>query len=129
MNIKHINKGCLIYIYDSYENQDKLDNLYNVLKPLNAILISLSQRELKLVKTLDIKNLVSYDEFMKGDHILFRRITTAYRIKLMSNNYTNVFRHNGLKFLNKLNTMIIDEFYREIWWNHKTNTPQSLLRS
>tara|TARA_R110000796_G_scaffold15671_6_gene49763 strand:+ start:1209 stop:3512 length:2304 start_codon:yes stop_codon:yes gene_type:complete len=109
MNIKHINKGCLIYIYDSYENQDKLDNLYNVLKPLNAILISLSQRELKLVKTLDIKNLVSYDEFMKGDHILFRRITTAYRIKLMSNNYTNVFRHNGLKFLNKLNTNLYEE--------------------
>ena len=77
----------MVYIYDLYDNQDKLDKLYNVVGSLNINLISFSNREFKLVDNLDIKNLISYDEFMKGEHILFRRITTSYRIRKLMNDF------------------------------------------
>jgi len=104
MKLERIEKGSSVYIYDLYDNQDKLDKLYNIVGCLNINLISFSNREFKLVDSLDIKNLVSYDEFMKGEHILFRRITTSYRIRKLMNDFPATFRSSGRTFMDKLNS-------------------------
>jgi len=104
MKLERIEKGATVCIYDLYDNQDKLDKLYNIVGRLNVKLISFSNREFKLVDNLDIKNLVSYDEFMKGEHILFRRITTSYRIRKLMNDFPATFRSSGRIFMDKLNS-------------------------
>ena len=109
MKLERIEKGSMVYIYDLYDNQDKLDKLYNVVGSLNINLISFSNREFKLVDSLDIKNLISYDEFMKGEHILFRRITTSYRIRKLMNDFPATFRTTGRFFMDKLNSSLQTE--------------------
>ena len=109
MKLERIEKGSMVYIYDLYDNQDKLDKLYNVVGSLNINLISFSNREFKLVDNLDIKNLISYDEFMKGEHILFRRITTSYRIRKLMNDFPATFRTTGRFFMDKLNSSLQTE--------------------
>jgi hypothetical protein len=109
MKLQNIKKESYVYIYDSYDNQDKLDKLYNIIQRMEIRLISLSNRELKLVNTLDIKNLISYDEFMKGDHILFRRISTSHQIRKFTGDFPAIFRSSGRKFINKINTSLCEE--------------------
>mgnify|MGYP000568843467 FL=1 len=86
-----------------------MDKLYNIVGRLNIKLISFSNREFKVVDNLDIKNLVSYDEFMKGEHILFRRITTSYQIRKLMNDFPAIFRSSGRTFIDKLNSSLEKE--------------------
>jgi len=109
MKLENIRKGNIVYIYDLYDNQDKLDKLYNIVGRMNIKLISFSNREFKVVDNLDIKNLVSYDEFMKGEHILFRRITTSYQVRKLMNDFPAVFRSSGRTFMDKLNSNFQEE--------------------
>lgn len=109
MKLQNIKKEGYVYIYDSYDNQYKLDKLYNIIQRMDIRLISLSNRELKLVNTLDIKNLISYDEFMKGDHILFRRISTSHQIRKFTGNFPSIFRSSGRQFIKKINTSLWKE--------------------
>jgi len=109
MKLQRIKKESYVYIYDSYDNQDKLDKLYNIIQRMDIRLISLSNRELKLVNTLDMKNLISYDEFMKGDHILFRRISTSHQIRKFTGKFPSIFRSSGRQFIKKINTSLWKE--------------------
>tara|TARA_R100000541_G_scaffold58543_2_gene69938 strand:- start:371 stop:1729 length:1359 start_codon:yes stop_codon:yes gene_type:complete len=109
MKLQKIKKESYVYIYDSYDNQHKLDKLYNIIQRMDIRLISLSNRELKLVNTLDIKNLISYDEFMKGDHIHFRRISTAHQIRKLTSDFSGTFRSSGRLFMNKISSNLYKE--------------------
>ena len=72
-----------------------LDPLYSIFKKQLDI-ISLSQREMKILEECEFTNVMSYDEFMKGKSGPFRRAVTAYLCKQLMNEYSDVFRKVGL---------------------------------
>lgn len=69
----------------------KLDPLYSIFKK-KVTIVSLSQREMKILQECEFKNVMSYDEFMKGESGPFRRAVTAYLCKQLMNEYDDVFR-------------------------------------
>jgi len=102
MSIKSMAKSGITYIYDSHDNMLNIDGLYDVMKSHPVKLITFSNRELKLIYSLNIQNVIHYDEFMKGDHIYFRRVSTGYLIRKLRGEYSSVFRNN--KYMNDINT-------------------------
>ena len=101
MSLKEMSKSGKTYIYASHDKSSNVDRLYDVAKMFHIVLITFSSREIKLIESLDIQNIISYDEFMKGDHIYFRRISTSYLIKkLISRNYSLFNRPENMKFIN-----------------------------
>jgi len=85
------NIGALI-IYDTHDNNDKLDNLYNIVGSLGKIrCITFSEREISNLEKLKIHNLISYKKFMEGDNKPFKRLVTAYKIKKLMDEYPAVF--------------------------------------
>jgi hypothetical protein len=73
----------------------KLDPLYSIFKK-KVTIVSLSQREMKVLQECEFKNVMSYDEFMKGECGPFRRAVTAYLCKQLMNEYNDVFRKVSL---------------------------------
>lgn len=101
LSLRDMSKSGKTYIYDSHDNSSNLDRLYHVAKMFHIVLITFSNREIKLIESLDIQNIISYDEFMKGDHVYFRRISTSYLIqKLISKNYSLFNRPQNMKLIN-----------------------------
>jgi hypothetical protein len=95
LDLFHKFKG--LTVYDSYDNQDKLDALYYISSGTNEKMrfLSFSNREMKVLSTVKIHNLISYNDFMKGDNKPFKRLITAYLISKLIDDYKNIF---GKKF-------------------------------
>ena len=79
----------VFYIYTHHGDNDKLNNLYKIVKNQHITLITFSDRELKRLKENDIHNLISYGKFMEGNNAKFKRLVTAYLINKLvkENNY------------------------------------------
>lgn len=107
MKVKDMAKSGKTYIYDSHDNLLNIDSLYNVMKYHNVILITFSNREIKHVESMKIQNFISFNNFMKGDHIIFRRISTAYFIKKLRDNFYNIFRN--IKYMKPINVSMHDD--------------------
>lgn len=109
LSLKYMAKSGMTYIYDSHDNALNIDSLYKVIKSGSSPirLITFSNRELKLINSLNIQNFVSYSEFMKGEHVYFRRISTAWLIRKLINEYSAVFRNS--KHLKDVSTSILND--------------------
>lgn len=79
-------------VYDSYENQDRLDKLYHVVTNNSHLrILSFSPRAMTTVDTIEVHNLMSYTQFMKGDTKPFKRLVTAYLINKLMDKYRFTF--------------------------------------
>jgi hypothetical protein len=112
----------ILYIYDSHENSAKLDKLFMLSKEQKNIkFITFSDRELKRLNEGGIHNLISYDEFMKGNTKPFKRIVTAYLIYTLTSKFRSTFNQKdtlknvSLDLSNKLKTL---NGYKESHYSH-----------
>ncbi len=97
LKLNEIYKNPGLFIYEEYENRDKLDKLFSATSKNNIKLITFSKKEFQIIETLNIHNLMSYNKFMEGKNAPFRRIVTANLIsKLISKN--NYLFNNSYKF-------------------------------
>ena len=102
LKLNEIYKNPGLYIYEEYENRDKLDKLFPATSKNNIKLITFSKKEFQIIETLNIHNLMSYNKFMEGNNAPFRRIVTANLISQLISKNTNLF-NNSYKF-NELST-------------------------
>ena len=102
LKLNKIYKNPGLFIYEEYENRDKLDKLFPVISKNNIKLITFSKKEFQIIETLNIHNLMSYNKFMEGNNAPFRRIVTANLISQLISKNTNLF-NNSYKF-NELST-------------------------
>lgn len=97
LKLNEIYKNPGLYIYEEYENRDKLDKLFPITSKNNIKLITFSKKEFQIIETLNIHNLISYNKFMEGNNAPFRRIVTANLISKLISKNTNLF-NNSYKF-------------------------------
>ena len=95
-NIENFHKLPKLYIYDLHDNKEKLDKLYDLIDKQKMELLSVSKREYKTLESVEIHNLIKYEDFMKGKNKPFKRIVTAYLINKLVNDYPKLFsnRHH-----------------------------------
>ena len=97
LKLNEIYKNPGLFIYEEYENRDKLDKLFPTTSKNNIKLITFSKKEFQIIETLNIHNLMSYNKFMEGNNAPFRRIVTANLISQLISKNTNLF-NNSYKF-------------------------------
>jgi predicted transcriptional regulator len=97
LKLNEVYKNPGLYIYEEYENRDKLDKLFLVTSKNNIELITFSKKEFQIIETLNIHNLMSYNKFMEGNNAPFRRIVTANLISQLTSKNNNLF-NNSYKF-------------------------------
>ena len=97
LKLNEVYKNPGLYIYEEYENRDKLDKLFPATSKNNIKLITFSKKEFQIVETLNIHNLMSYNKFMEGNNAPFKRIVTANLISQLISKNTNLF-NNSYKF-------------------------------
>jgi hypothetical protein len=78
-------------VYTNHADYLKLDSLYAIKSKQKIEVITFSERELKIVNSLDIHNIMSFDKFMEGNNAPFKRIVTAYLIHKFIRKYESVF--------------------------------------
>jgi len=82
--------GALI-VYDTHDNSDKLDELYEITHHLKIRCMTFSEREIRNVEKYEIHNLISYKKFMEGNNKPFKRLVTTYLIKKLIDEQAGVF--------------------------------------
>lgn len=107
IDLRKIRQTGMFYIYTNHDNSDKLDKLYLSLPSSKVSLITFSEREIKKVSDLDIHNLISYDNFMKGKTAMFKRIVTAYLISKLQGKNRYVFDNSAQ--VAKVSTVLSDK--------------------
>lgn len=89
--INNIPKMHKLVIYGHDDDSYKLDKIFG-LTDGRVALITLSTKELKVLESLNFKNVISYKKFMEGKSNLFRKIATASLIKRLINENGHCFR-------------------------------------
>ena len=97
LKLNEIYKNPGLFIYEEYENRDKLDKLFPLTSKNNIKLITFSKKEFQIIETLNIHNLMPYNKFMEGKNAPFRRIVTANLISQLISKNTSLFS-NSYKF-------------------------------
>ena len=97
LKLNDVYKNPGLFIYEEYENKDKLDKLFSATSKNNIKLITFSKKEFQIIETLNIHNLMSYNKFMEGNNAPFKRIVTANLISQLISKNTNLF-NNSYKF-------------------------------
>lgn len=110
--LEDLHKAKHLKVYAKHDEYIKLDALYGMMSKQKMQVLTFSDRELKIVNTLDIHNLISYDKFMEGKNAPFKRIVTSLLIYKLMNKYTYVFhkrdclKYTSVDFYNKLKVLI-----------------------
>lgn len=107
IDLKKIRSTKMFYIYGTHDDAPKLDKLYNLSARQTRTLITFSEREIKRVNELDVHNLISYDNFMKGKTAMFKRLITAYLIKKLDDNNRHIF--NSISEIAKVSTHLSEK--------------------
>jgi hypothetical protein len=90
-------------IYAHHDDYLKLDALYGLIGKQKIELVTFSERELKIVNSADIHNMMSLEEFMKGESAPFKRMVTAALIKSFMNQWRCIFgKLNQLEYTNSV---------------------------
>ena len=92
-DLKKLMKSGKYFIYTLHESFLLLDKLYKHIDHNFIKLITLSPREQGLIEKLEIHNLISYQEFMKGKNKPFKRIVTSAKIHTFIKKYESIFNH------------------------------------
>lgn len=104
----HEYKG--ITVYTSYDDADKLDPLYSISRKSKTRFVAFSDREMKVIKDLNIHNFISYDKFMEGKNMPFKRLVTAYLINALILEQDQVFgkKHHLKPISADLHTKLVE---------------------
>tara|TARA_R100000742_G_C4278660_1_gene101776 strand:+ start:111 stop:2456 length:2346 start_codon:yes stop_codon:yes gene_type:complete len=94
-DLKELMKSGKYFIYTVHDEFMKLDPLYRHIDHNFIKLITLSNREKTLIEKLEIHNLISYEEFMKGKNKPFKRIVTSAKIHTFIKQYEPIFKHRN----------------------------------
>lgn len=109
LNIASIEKYKGMIIYGNYDDSSKLDDLYQVCLSSSTSfkILSMSDREKKIMDKLNIHNLITIEEFMKGDNKPFKRFVTAFIIDNLTKDYKQVFYKRD--HLKEISTTLYDK--------------------
>ena len=107
LKIEDISKHRGLVIYSSHDDYLKIDSIFEIASKHNAKLVTFSQRELNIVKDLEIHNLISYENFMKGESKLFKRLVTSYLIFKLTRDNSYTFNHSNN--IRKLSTVLANK--------------------
>lgn len=116
----------ITYIYSTYEDRKRLDNLYSLFRNKKGISICvLVERDIERINNAKLDNWITVDEFMKGGLEIFGNYCTARKIELLETEQGTLF--DNTEFISKLdselakNMVILTDWYTEI---SKGNTLQ-----
>jgi hypothetical protein len=124
-DLQKLMKSGKFFIYDTHENQLLLDPIYRHTDHAKVVIISLSPREQKMVEKLEIHNLISREQFMKGKTKPFKRMVTSAKIHTFIKKYESIFNHRdnvikkaSVDLSNQLDVLhkYRDEHYRNHGW-------------
>lgn len=85
----HQNK--FILVYGKQGDTEQMDKWFKASRKHNIELAILSERELKIVKDLELHNLMPFSKFMEGKNKPFQRIATACAIDQLRDKFRAVF--------------------------------------
>jgi len=85
----HQNKFVLLY--GKQEDANKMDEWFKPSRNHNVELAIFSDRELKIVTSLKLHNLMSFSKFMEGKNKMFQRIASSCMIDKLRDEYRAVF--------------------------------------
>lgn len=106
-NVEGIHKRPYLIIYSEHDDRQKLDALFRFIKNHNIKLISLSQREINNISKFEVHNLISYDEFMKGNTKTFKRIVTGFLVRKLVSDNSRTF--NYIEYISKVSEDLGDK--------------------
>lgn len=89
--LEDLDKSKHLKIYAHHDQYLELDALYGMIGKQKIELVTFSQRELNIIKDLEIHNLISLEKFMEGKTAPFKRMVTAYAIKKLIDEQQFVF--------------------------------------
>lgn len=118
-NLEKLVLGEYLTIYGSHNDAADLDKLYSLFPRDKVRFVTFSEREMKIVQSVEAHNWMSYEEFMKGKSKMFRRAVTARLINKFRAKKTEVFsKYTTLEFISKslyndLETLVN---YRNKWY-------------
>ena len=115
-DLKKLMKSGKYFIYTLHEEFLLLDKLYKHIDHNFIKLITLSPREQGLIEKLEIHNLISYQEFMKGKNKPFKRIVTSAKIHTFIKEYESIFSHKD-NTIKKASTDLNDRLNR--MWKYR----------
>lgn len=110
--LEELDRAKHLKVYAHHDDYLKLDALYGVIGKQKIELVTFSQREINIIKDLEIHNLISLEKFMEGETAPFKRLVTAHYISKLMDEYKYVFeRHLQVGFtsttlMNKLCTLM-----------------------
>ncbi len=107
IQMKDAHKDKKLTIYGGMDLTEIFDSWFTVLKKDRVRLIMFSERELKRLEGIELHNWISMEEFVKGEHKVFRRVATAYLIRQLINQYPKVF--DKQLTLGKISTPLFDK--------------------
>lgn len=110
--LEELDRAKHLKVYAHHDDYLKLDALYSLIGKQRIELVTFSQREINIIKDLEIHNLISLEKFMEGETAPFKRLVTAHYISKLMDEYKYVFeRHQQVGFtsttlMNKLQALM-----------------------
>jgi len=108
-NLKEIHKDKKVTVYceNTPENAQLIQKWFTIINRGKTRFAMLSTREMKNIKGLNVHNWVKMEDFLKGKHIQFRRIVTAYLINnLIVDHYSSFAKKD--KYISRISTHLYD---------------------
>lgn len=119
--LDELSKIPYLMVYTTHDNKMNLDSLYRMSGNQRIKFLTFSDREIKIINKLNIHNLMSYEKFMEGKNMPFKRIVTAKLIADLVYKNRSVFDNIGtIKSISsslgeKLNSL--NEYKREHYYS------------
>ena len=107
--LNELHKLPHLTIYTNHDDSEKLDALFRSSQKHNIKFVTFSEREIKVLKELDIHNLMTYSKFMEGKNLPFKRIVTAYLVKQLISKYRYTF--GRVDTLSTISKQLTDKLY------------------
>lgn len=89
--LENIYKKKSLIIYGKHEDAVKLDPIYDISRAQKIIVSTFSDREIKVIESGELHNLMPYNVFMEGKNKPFKRIVTACLIRNLIDSYRYTF--------------------------------------
>jgi len=100
-------KQPYLTVYGGQQHSALMDRWFPIFNKKKVKMVVFSERELKALKDIKIRNWISMEEFLKGEHIVFRRAATAYLIDQLIGSYGYTFR--AKESLREVSTQLSDD--------------------
>ena len=98
IDVEKIGSFPSLFIYAHHDDYMKLDKYFKFFPAgrLTVKYLTFSTREMEKLKLVKIHNLIPVEEWEKGEHRVFRRLTTAWAIYKLKTEQQNVFNNKGV---------------------------------